>query len=56
MGPLIGLIDRRGDLYIPRQALLDREPLPLSRGLIEELWADLDEHCISEADKSMKGK
>lgn len=42
-GGMSGLVDRRADAYMPRQALLDREwPAHLDREAPEAIWSDLD--------------
>lgn len=52
---MAGFIDRRGDLYMPRQALLDREwPADADREAPLEIWSDLDEYHIGLAQAEME--
>jgi hypothetical protein len=49
-GGMAGLVDRRGDLYMPRQAFLDREwPADADREAPMEIWRDLDDYHLESA-------
>ena len=53
VGPMVGFVDRRPDLYPARESFLDRLDERLDRDALREMWADLDEYHIERAQRDL---